>query len=264
VEFHPKIAIFVGCGAFLLSIVLGLVNGAPFFLCLAKGVFFAIVFFVITAAIYNIIKGNLMEAPYDPEAPKTGENIDITLGGNVPDFDAKNGADDIDNIVFDENGNLNLSKQSAASAPGAASETTKGKNGAAKTNTVQGGPDPEAETAAPKDRPKGGLEQNVNSGYNNKSSSVSSAGSASDTDDDDLSFDGADFIAGMPGLNDNPEDKAFKKSQSSVKESIEGDFEMTVSKRPEKNIDLSDLGPDVSSKKVADAIHTLLVKEKEG
>jgi len=224
VEIHPKIAIFTAGGAFLLSLLLSLISGAPLFLCFLRALIFAVIFYILAAAVFNLCFDTL---PEDTDSParevKPGETINISLGGNIPDF-----ADD-------------------DSEP----EKMTGTDGA--RGNGQAGKEDNA--------PDRGLEQKEKPDYNSGSSSPLADG----TDGNDLDSDKPEFVSGMPGIESAGMDGGdFGKDQPAVKGSLDGDFNMSVGKLPDKNIELSDLGPDINSKKVADAIHTLLIKDKEG
>jgi hypothetical protein len=88
------------------------------------------------------------------------------------------------------------------------------------------------------------LEQNNDTGYTEKENTG-------------FSLNASDFVPGIPGVD---ESASASESSSSV-QIEEGTVDMSVSKSPGKNIEMSDLGKDVDGKKVARAIQTLLKKD---
>jgi hypothetical protein len=228
VEFDPKVAAISALVAFVFSFILGLICGVGFGTVIMRAFMFAFAFFLL-GAIFNVVfdkflanKDDFDSDDMDEKVGRKGANVDLSVG---------------DDVIFSSPVDLDDGE------------------GGAFGNDASAGSDGEREAFY--GDANAGLEQNGDIAYNGEQGSsfvadsrnAAQGGAKRDNADMDLST----FIPGMPvsGGMDGANDAMST-----------GTVEMSVAKRPSKDIKLSDLGKNVDGEKVANAIHTLLKKDE--
>lgn len=217
----------VALTAFLISFILGVINGTKIGFASLRALFFAALFFVLSAFFFIIYKKFLDKE----EEEEFGDFSD----GLMPATDEVDGA-------INDNKTAGVYSAGEEFSAGLNTDNAAGSEAQYADSGVQN-PKTEVQTNAG-DFLLNPLEQNAGLEYN-KAGLVSSAA-------ENIDFNAADFAPGLPGLKAAPEQEEVVSL---------GNVELSVGKKPEKNIDLSDLGPNVDGKKVAQAIQTMLKKD---